>query len=211
MWNSTGSSAFGAGDGVGMRGSALGGGAERVGVGEREIAEAGLEPEEEGRCGRVGGEEVEELGGARVGEPSGPRPARTVSAKKGRPGSSGRYQRQSAGPHAKAAVRSKWSSHSGEVAAELLRVADRREAGLQRQPEHADRHLSPHQRPIVVAELDPHLQRPRPLPWQEEFAAAWGQSCEERGALRSAYSAAREMICCTCMRLPSPMSSPWLW
>jgi len=207
MWNSTGSSAFGTGGGAGERGSAVGGGAERVGVGEREIAEAGLEPEEEGRRGRVGGEEVEELGGARVGEPSGPRPARTVSAKKGRPGSSGRYQRRSTGPHAKATVRSKRSSHGGEVAAELLRVADRREAG----PEHADRHLSPHQRPVVVAELDPHPQRPRPLPWQEEFAAAWGQSCEERGALRSAYSAAREMIRGTCMRLPSPMSSPWLW
>ena len=67
MWNSTGSSAFGTGGGTGERGSAVGGGAERVGVGEREIAEAGLEPEEEGRRGRVGGEEVEELGGEREG------------------------------------------------------------------------------------------------------------------------------------------------
>jgi len=117
MWNSTGSSAFGAGDGVGKRGSAVGGGAERVGVGEREIAEAGLELEQEGRHGPVGGEEVEELGGERVGEPSGPRPARTVSAKKGRPGSSGRYQRRSAGPHAKAAMRLKRSSRGSPTAA----------------------------------------------------------------------------------------------
>jgi hypothetical protein len=36
-----GSNAFEAGGGVGERGSVVGGGAERVGVGEREIAEEG--------------------------------------------------------------------------------------------------------------------------------------------------------------------------
>ncbi|KAG2584939.1 hypothetical protein PVAP13_6KG365900 [Panicum virgatum] len=189
MWNSTGSSAFGTGGGAGERGSAVGGGAERVGVGEREIAEAGLDPEEEGRRGRVGGEEVEELGGQREGR------ARR-GAERAAPRADGEREEGEARVVGAVPEAERGAPREGgdEVEAELPRVADRREAGLERQPEHADRHLSPHKRPVVVAELDPHLQRPRPLPWQEEFAAAWGQSCEERGALRSAYGAAREMI-----------------
>ena len=76
-----------------------------------------------------------------------------------------------------------WSGGEGggEVEAELPRVAAGGEAGLERQPEHSDRNLGPHQRPVVVAELDRRLHGFRWLvvvncgfgrSWRRDVAAA---------------------------------------
>jgi hypothetical protein len=45
----------------------------------------------------------------------------------------------------------------GEAEVELPRVGGGGQAGLERQPQHADRHFGPHQRPVFVPELDGHL------------------------------------------------------
>ena len=72
---------------------------------------AGVEGSEERRLNSAASTK-----GARAGEPSGPSPARTASAK-GRPESLGRYERRSAGPDAKAVERSKRSSRGSPPAA----------------------------------------------------------------------------------------------
>ncbi|KAF8654580.1 hypothetical protein HU200_061777 [Digitaria exilis] len=127
-------------------------GAERVGEGE--VAEPWLEAEEEGRRGRVGGEEVE-LGGEREG-----RARRGAERAEPRPDGEREGEPRVVGAVREAERRAR-RERRGEVEAELPRVAAGGEPRLERQPQHADRHLGPHQRPVIVAELDRSLHRAR--------------------------------------------------
>jgi hypothetical protein len=118
------------------------------GADEGEVPDAGLDENREGR--RVGGEDVE-VGGeseGRVGrgaqraqagaDGDGEGPERVV-------GAVGESQRRAGG------------ERGGEVEAEVLGVAARREAREEGQPQHGDWHLGAQQGAVVVAELDGRL------------------------------------------------------
>jgi len=172
---------------TGRRGSAVGGGAERVG--EREVAEAGLEPEEEGRRGRVGGEEVE-LGGEHEGR------ARR-GAERAEPRADGEREGEARVVGAvREAERRAGREGGGEVEAELAaRVAARREARLERQPEHADGEPWPASELVVrgggFRAAAPARWNPRgdcevgiDLDWEWKAEVDWGTPAPRRGEAR---------------------------
>lgn len=152
------------------RGRGRGRGRGDDGVGEREVADAGLEEEGEGR--RAGGEEVE-LGGEGEGRAGGG-PERAEAGTDGE-----REGLERVIGAVREADRRAGGEGGGEVEAEIPRVAAAagRDAGEERQPEDADGHLGAHQRPVVVPELDRRLhgRPPRVRVWSMGEFAGFGE------------------------------------